>query len=185
VNTTTTYRRLDPAEARAATTALKTVYAAVFSQPPYNEGPKMADDFISWVHDESNRAGFAMVVAYADEQPIGFAYGYTMPAGEWFRNTDQPAPPQAQKSDKFAVMEWAVLPSRRGEGIGRILMDLLLDARPENWAVLTVDPASDARNIYERAGWRQVASTKPSRTWPAMNVMALDLGPRETAGPVK
>jgi ribosomal protein S18 acetylase RimI-like enzyme len=185
MNTTAAYRRLDPAAARTASTALKTVYAAVFSQPPYNEGPQMADNFVSWVHDESHRAGFAMVVAYADGQPIGFAYGYTMPAGEWFRNTDQPAPPQAQKSDKFAVMEWAVLPGHRGEGIGQTLMKLLLDGRPESWAVLTVNPASDASAIYERAGWRRVATTKPSRTWPAMNVMTLDRAPGGTTEPVK
>jgi ribosomal protein S18 acetylase RimI-like enzyme len=134
----------------------------------------MADNFVSWVHDESHRVGFAMIVADTGDQPVGFAYGYTMPAGEWFRGTDQLAPPQAQKSDKFAVMEWAVLPEHRGEGIGRTLMQLLLDARPESWAVLTANPASTARAIYERAGWRQVACTKPSRTWPAMNVMVLD-----------
>lgn len=170
-----TYRHLSPTEARSAASALKPVYGEVFSQSPYNEGPEMPDVFVGWINAESKHPGFAMVVAYTDETPIGMAYGYTMPPGEWFRHTDSPAPSDIKATAKFAVMEWAVLSKHRGRGIGRVLMVSLLDARPESWAVLTVNPAAEAQAIYERAGWRQVASTKARADRPSMSVMVLDL----------
>lgn len=53
----------------------------------------------------------------------------------------------------------------------RTRMQLLLDGRPERWAVLTVNPAAEARAIYERAGRKHIASTKTSRSWPGMHIM--------------
>jgi hypothetical protein len=105
---------------------------------------------------------------------VGFAYGYTMPAGRWWDGTDRPAPQELEAADKLAVIEWAVLPARRGAGIGRRLLDALLAGRREPWATLTVNPAADARAVYERWGWQQVASTRPGRM-PAMDVLALEL----------
>ena len=82
-------------------------------------------------------------------------------------------------ADKLAVIEWAVLPDRRGAGVGRRLLDELLAGRREQWATLTVVPAADASVIYDRWGWRQVASTRPGRM-PGMAVMLLELpGPAE------
>jgi len=75
---------------------------------------------------------------------------------------------------KFTVMEWAVLPACRRRGVGRELLRELLDGRPEPYAVLTVHPAADARTIYERAGWRHIASTVATPEWPSMDVMLLD-----------
>jgi ribosomal protein S18 acetylase RimI-like enzyme len=72
-------------------------------------------------------------------------------------------------------MELAVLPDRRGKGIGRALMDELLAERDEPYALLTVNPAADARRLYERLGWRHVASTKPGNSSGGMDVMLLKL----------
>lgn len=174
MTTAITYRQLDGPQAREAATALKPVYAAVFSQPPYNEGPDRHEAFVGWVLSESQHPGFDMHLAYGHDQPIGFVYGYTMPPGEWFRGADHPPPPEVKNAAKFAVMEWAVLPQHRHHGIGATLIRSLLDPRPERWAILTVNPATDAYTIYERAGWRHIASTRPSRTWPAMSIMLLD-----------
>jgi hypothetical protein len=49
-----------------------------------------------------------------------------------------------------------------------------LTDRPERYAVLTVNPTADARNVYEHLGWRHVASTKPGRS-PGMDVMLLEI----------
>jgi ribosomal protein S18 acetylase RimI-like enzyme len=167
-------RRLGPADARAALPDLQPIYAAVFAEAPYHEGPQMALKFAGWVADESNLPGFTMVVAYNDGRAVGFAYGYTQAADDWFRGTDQPAPPDVLTAQRFVVMEWAVLNELRGQGVGRALMEELLTGRPERYAVLTVNPAAAARSIYERAGWRQVATTPASRQWPSMHVMVLD-----------
>jgi ribosomal protein S18 acetylase RimI-like enzyme len=173
----TIYRHVGPEGAIAATPALKAVYAAVFSRPPYNEGSEMWEKFTGWVRDESQEPGFDMVVAGPDGggDPVGFAYGYRQPPGKWWRGADQPAPAEVKHGSTFAVMEWAVLPDHRGAGIGRRLMDELLNGRSEPYAVLTVNPAAEARQVYERWGWQHVASTRPGRM-PGMDVMLLALG---------
>jgi len=165
---------MDPADAVASVGELREIYAAVFSLPPYNEGPEMADKFVGWINEESRHPGFDLVAAYANDQLAGFAYGYTMPAGEWWHKTDQPAPQGLKEANKFAVMEWAVLPDQRGQGIGRRLLDELLAERHEPYAALTVNPKAEARALYERWGWRHIASTKPGKM-PSMDVMVREL----------
>jgi ribosomal protein S18 acetylase RimI-like enzyme len=153
---------------------LRGVYAAVFSEPPYHEGPAMADRFAGWLADESRLPGFRLVASYDGGQLVGFAYGYTKAPGDWWRHADRPPVETIGAAEKFAVMEWAVLPSRRGKGIGRRLLEALLAGRPEPYATLAVNPASDARIIYERWGWRQVGSTRAGRS-PAMDIMTREL----------
>ena len=168
------YRRMRPAEVTERAVELRAVYAEVFSLPPYNEGPELAEEFLDRLAEESKRPGFSLVAACGCGRLVGFAYGYTMPAGEWWDGTDRPAPEEVKAADKLAVIEWAVLPERRGAGVGRRLLDELLTGRRERWATLTVVPAADARVIYDRWGWRQVASTRPGRM-PGMAVMLLEL----------
>ncbi|OLB80267.1 MAG: hypothetical protein AUI14_07305 [Actinobacteria bacterium 13_2_20CM_2_71_6] len=171
----TDYGHLNPAEAIARIAELREVYAAVFSLPPYNEGPEMPDKFVGWVNEESKHPGFDLVAAYDNGRLVGFAYGYTMPSGEWWHHADRPAPEAVKASAKFAVMEWAVLPDQRGKGVGRRLMDELLAGRQEPYAALTVNPQAEARTVYERWGWQYVASTRPG-TMPGMDVMVRGLG---------
>ncbi|MGH2732091.1 MAG: GNAT family N-acetyltransferase [Actinomycetota bacterium] len=168
------YRRLSPAEASAAAVELRAVYAEVFSLPPYNEGPEMADELLGRLAEESKLPGFSLVAVYESGRLLGFAYGYTMPAGKWWNGTDRPVPEGVKAADKFAVMEWAVVADRRGKGIGRRLLGELLAGRRERYATLTVNPAADARAIYERWGWRQVALTRPGKM-PGMAVMLAEL----------
>ena len=165
---------MSPDEVSAAARDLRSVYAEVFSLPPYNEGPELADKFLDLLAEESKRPGFSLVAAEDAGKLVGFAYGYMMPAGEWWDGTDRPAPEEVKAADKLAVIEWAVLPDRRGAGIGRRLLDELLAGRREQWATLTVVPTADARAIYDRWGWRHVASTRPGRM-PGMAVMLLEL----------
>jgi ribosomal protein S18 acetylase RimI-like enzyme len=172
---TITYRHLGPADARQAAPDLIPVYAAVFSLPPYDEEPPY-DKVVTWIDEESEHSGFTLVVACDGEcGPVGFTYGYTMVGGSWFGNAAAAGPAYLVDVDKAAVMEWAVVPDARGQGIGRELMRRFLDGRSERYAVLTVNPAADARAVYERAGWQQTGITKPGRNWPAMHIMALDL----------
>lgn len=176
----TEYRHLTAAEALEQLPALQDVYGAVFSEPPYNEGPEKVGKFAGWVRDESTKPGFDMVVAEDDGRVIGFAYGYTMPAGEWWHHAAEPWPEerdlvdQATSADKFAVMEWAVHPDARGRWVGRQLMDGLITGRREPWATLTVNQEAPAHQVYGRWGWRSVAETQPGKG-PAMDVLVLTL----------
>ena len=68
---------MSPAELSAAAGELRAVYAEVFSLPPYNEGPELADEFLDLLAEESKRPGFSLVAAEDAGRLLGFAYGYT------------------------------------------------------------------------------------------------------------
>ncbi|GID32562.1 GNAT family N-acetyltransferase [Paractinoplanes brasiliensis] len=124
--------------------------------------------------EDTSRAGFTLVTARTNDQLVGAAFGWTMPAGTWWSRADAQPSRDVLDADKFAVMEWIVRPDRRGKGIGAQLIRRLLTGRPESYATLASDPRSEAREIYERAGWRQVART--TLTWgPAMDLLVINL----------
>ncbi|HLL69070.1 MAG TPA: GNAT family N-acetyltransferase [Micromonosporaceae bacterium] len=153
---------------------LREVYVRVFAEPPYNESPDMADEFIEWLSSEPATPGFDLVVARDAGRLVGFACGHTMPAGRWWRSAEQPPPAHIAATDTFAVREWAVLGAHRRRGIGRRLMAELLAGRPEPWATLVVNLDADAWAIYQRWGWVRVGLSRPPRR-PSMDVMVLDL----------
>jgi hypothetical protein len=45
------------------------VYAEVFSLPPYNEGPELADEFLERLAEDSRRPGFSLVAACGGGTP--------------------------------------------------------------------------------------------------------------------
>ncbi|WP_433534876.1 GNAT family N-acetyltransferase [Micromonospora sp. CA-249363] len=163
--------------AESATTvfaALVCLYAVVYAEPPYAEGPEQVAGFADGLPDESRRPGFTLVVAEDADALVGAAYGWTMPAGRWWRRADAEPPADLRAADKFAVLEWIVHPERRGAGIGAELIRRLLDGRPERWATLSSNPAAPARIIYQRAGWQWVGgSAMPDGT--PMHLLALPL----------
>jgi GNAT superfamily N-acetyltransferase len=165
---------LDGEQARPLVPQVVELYAVVYAEPPYEEGPEQVERFADTLPDEMGRRGFALATATYGEWLVGAAYGLTMDAGRWWSNTDDPPHAELQDAPKLAVMEWMVHPEHRGRGIGRTLMQRLLADRSEPWATLASDPRSAARGMYARAGWRQVGRSVLS--WgPAMDLLALPL----------
>jgi len=62
------YRRVSPAEVSERAVELRAVYAEVFSLPPYNEGPELADEFLDLLAEESKR-----VCLLSDDAPLTLA----------------------------------------------------------------------------------------------------------------
>ncbi|MEH1031618.1 GNAT family N-acetyltransferase [Micromonospora profundi] len=153
---------------------LESLYALVYAEPPYNEGPEQVARFREGLPGEAARPGFTLIAADEGGHLIGAAYGWTMPAGTWWSRAEQEPSREVLDADKFAVMEWIVHPERRGEGVGSELMRRLLASRLEHWATLASDPRSPARAMYEQAGWRQVATSV--LPWgPPMDLLVLPL----------
>ncbi|MGK5680093.1 N-acetyltransferase family protein [Actinoplanes sp. URMC 104] len=169
-----THARHEGPISRTAAAPLVDLYAVVYAEPPYNEGPEQVDRFRAGIFEESARPGFTLITAREGDTLIGASYGWTMSAGTWWSNASRPAPAEIFGVAKFAVMEWIVTPQRRGEGIGKILIRQLLEHRPERFATLASDPRSAARGIYRRAGWIEVGETKLS--WgPSMDLLLCEL----------
>ncbi|NHN54716.1 GNAT family N-acetyltransferase [Calidifontibacter sp. DB0510] len=139
----------------ADTAELWPVYDAVFGDQP---------DESTWrksVWDKHiARSGFALARAYDDSALVGFAYGYTGEAGQWWtdnvRSTLPAAVAEEWLGDHFELVSIGVLASHRSHGIGRALMRALLADRPEpRWLLQTTADADDpARRLYAAEGWR-------------------------------
>lgn len=171
---TLTYTTRAGATAAPLFPALIDLYALVYAEPPYEEGPEQVARFSEGLSEEATRPGFTLVAAEDDGTLVGAAYGWTMPAGRWWSRADQDPPDDVLHADKLAVMEWMTHPTRRGEGVGAELMRRLLADRPERWATLAADPRAAARAVYGRAGWVQVAGSRmPSGT--LMDLLVLPL----------
>ena len=169
-----TYTRYDGTNVSSVTPALVDLYAEVYAEPPYLEGPEQVERFRSTMPEDAKRPGFALIAAVESNELIGAAYGWTMTGGAWWSRADKPPPAEVLGSEKLAVIEWIVSPHSRGEGVGAALIRHLLAGRPEPFATLASDPRSAARTIYDRAGWRKVGQTTLS--WgPSMDLLLLDL----------
>lgn len=61
--------------ATAVFPALVRLYAVVYAEPPYAEGPEQVAGFANGLPDETRRDGFTLVVAEDGEVLVGAAYG--------------------------------------------------------------------------------------------------------------
>lgn len=170
------YDVLDGQGARRFADVLRDLYAEVYAEPPYLEGPKHVAQFARWYADELDKPGFTLAVAHRGDELAGAAYGFTLPPGEWMEPAANEPPAHIRDVPKFNIAEWMVRAQHRGRGVGRHLLGLVLANRSEPWAVLASNPAAPARRIYERWGWRQCGGIIP-RSMPPMDVLVLPLVP--------
>src|SRR6266496_2536959 len=69
--------------------ALVDLYAAVYTEPPYHEGPDEINGFRNKFPEETTRPGFSLIAAEDSGRLVGAAYGWTMAAGKWWGRADQ------------------------------------------------------------------------------------------------
>ena len=153
---------------------LEAVYAEVYREPPYEEGPEMAAEFVQRLADQRMQQGFSMAIAdAADGSLVGFAYGLTFPPDRWWRHAGS-EPDLTKNQSKFAIMEFAVRPRWRGKRIGSALMEAILADRKEPVATLCANPIAAANKIYRSWGWQFVATSHPPAIGP-MDVLVKEL----------
>lgn len=151
-----TLTRFDSAEAVELLDECADLYVQVYAEPPYNSAPKFGRGrFLSRTRQQTTSSGFTMVTARQGGLLIGFAFGFSMPAGSWWANTSLPASDVLDVA-KFAVIELVVDRRQRGRGLGTALLNMLLEERPEPYATLAAVIGSQAYGWYLRSGWRKV-----------------------------
>lgn len=153
-----------PDVAGRLTESIVDLYARVYRDPPYCEGPDEIAQYRHRFASEQSEPGFRIVLATRPQRPeqlVGMAYGFTMPTGAWWPEAITPAAPDLLDRPVFAVLEFAVDNTARGGGLGTALMRQLLNERAEPAATLCTHPESHARGIYARWGWRPAGTAHP------------------------
>lgn len=172
---TITVELLDGEHARQAASAVRELYAEVYAEPPYNEGPDDVAGFAERFDAQTRDRGFALAAARDTGRLVGMAYVATLEAGRWWRGAIDPPPADVQAVEKAGLYELAVRRAYRGRGLARRLVDAVLAGRTESWAVLLVNPDVVARAIYEKWGWRPVGGIQPQPGWPVNEAMVREL----------
>lgn len=112
----------------------------------------------SW-EKHSNRAGFRLARARIDDHLVGFAYGYTGQAGQWWtdraKSVLDPEVADDWLGGHFELVSIGVVPRVRGRGVGRRLLDeLTADLTQDRWLLMTTADKSDpARCLYASSSW--------------------------------
>lgn len=104
------------------------------------------------------RPGFRAVAAVDGPDCLGFGYGYTGAAGQWWYDRVRAAlPDEAHEQwlrESFEICELHVSPPWQGRGFGRRLLRTLLGGVPRATALLsTEDLESPARHLYRSLGF--------------------------------
>jgi ribosomal protein S18 acetylase RimI-like enzyme len=155
------------------------VYAEVYAD-------RLNDPFFSrtryWERLEgyAARAGFTLVTGLLSDEAVGYALGYTLPAGSgWWRGLRSPATPGElleTGSRTFALTEIMVREEWRRRGYARELHDALLAGRQEERATLLVLPENTAaRSAYLSWGWRKIGELQPFDDSPIYDAMVRGL----------
>jgi len=161
------------------------LYEQVFREPPFNG---TADEFAGqreYYPEMSRRQGYRLTTAQVDGEWVGFGYGYLLPSdSRWWDRLDEPVTGEMAREDghrTFALIDFGVLPTRQGSGIGHAIHDELLGGSGAERATLTVQPkATRTLETYRRWEWTKVGhlTNDPSSPFPEFDVLLLDPMPK-------
>jgi len=165
--------------AATLTAEVRAVYAAVYAEAPYRDGPAEVAEFAAEWPGLVAQPGFRLVLARAGTgEVVGLALGHLVqPASGWWAGFDPAAAGAGTAGRSFGIAELGVHPAWRRRGLASRLHEALLADRREPRVVLWVRAdARAAAATYARWGYRLVGRV-PDR--PPYQVMCLD---RSAAG---
>ncbi|MEN3309247.1 MAG: hypothetical protein V7603_5449 [Micromonosporaceae bacterium] len=139
------------------------VYADAYGSVPGEDTTVKTAAFRDRATKALQARSYSLVTAHADDQIIGFAFGYSLrPERGWWDGL-RPEPPDGfatETGDRTAVLaEIEVRRAWQGRGIGRALHDAFLSRRTEERATLSSNPeAVTTHKLYGRWGWRRMGT---------------------------
>ncbi len=173
--------RLDGEGAAAVQDELRQIYREAFAEPPYGKTDLDVEASFRRFRAQVTKAGFRAVLARSDDQqPVGMAYGYPVPAATgWWDTLTETVPADVRHEDgdrTFGLFELAVRPGWQRRRTATALHRALLDGLPQQRVLLNTRPdAAAARAAYRSWGYRKVGENYP---WPGAvlhDVLTLDL----------
>ncbi|MFI5496706.1 GNAT family N-acetyltransferase [Actinoplanes sp. NPDC051859] len=151
------------------------IYVEVYSDQlddPFFSAPRYRERLEGY----SSRSGFSVALGYVDSNIIGYALGYTLPAGSgWWSGLRSRVPSDitAENGNRtFALNEIMVLEQWRRRHYARELHDALLADRSEERATLLVLPGNTpACKAYKAWNWHKLGELKPFNDSPVYDAM--------------
>ncbi len=129
----------------------------------------------------AERRDFLFLVAREADEIVGFGYGYTGSAGQWWTDRVERSLTAAQRAEwieqpHFEIVELHVRPSRQRRGVGSALLARLLTLQPHDRALLSTQAGSrKARGFYAKNGWTELASVDFGAGYPPYIVLGKKL----------
>ncbi|WP_330241378.1 GNAT family N-acetyltransferase [Streptomyces sp. NBC_00525] len=150
------------------------VYAEV--RAPFLHLPNYAvTAFGERIDRHSTEPGFTAVLAYADGQPVGYAYSNTIEHGDRYWQRTDPAPAkQYTEHPVMALKEIGVHPAWRKTGTARHIHDALLGTGNVRYVTLMVNGAAGdgkVHALYKSWGYEDIGQSRPSPASPVLTVM--------------
>jgi ribosomal protein S18 acetylase RimI-like enzyme len=184
--------RLDGPATAAIADRLVDVYRAAMGAAPFHETEVETGFFAQELAGELEEPGFRCWVAREEGDPVvGFAYGYEtpeVPPEGWYgllREAVGQGPDGAGRwlEGQFAVVWIAVRPERRGRGLGRRLLERLLEeATTERAWLITHDLDTPARALYRSLGFQELGRGPLGWHDAERVVLAAELPPGPSSG---
>ena len=183
-----TFEVLDGTAAGAHADELQALYAEVHGGAHGRD--EEAARFGRRFRVQRRQPGYVLAEARRGGYLVGYAAGFPLrPSTSWWRHLTTPLPDETTAEHPgrtFAVADLLVRASWRRQGIGAALHGLVLAARPEERATLTVAPsAAAAQHAFRAWGWRKVARTRdPAAGSAVADVLLTPLPPAAPLPPV-
>lgn len=137
------------------------IYRQAFESAPYYKSESEVASFHHSLSRHIKRPGLKFLVArdLRESQFVGFTYGYSGQAGQWWHdivaNAMNPQTAETWMMNNFELVELAVIPSHQGYGIGGALHDRLLSEQKHSKAILsTLQSKTRAFQLYRDRGWK-------------------------------
>jgi GNAT superfamily N-acetyltransferase len=160
------------------------LYDEVFSSPPFAWVPEESVNHRARLRAYFADRSFSAMIALEENELVGFAYGRALGVDSqfwWSRPGLREEVFYAEYPGRtFVLGDLAVRSDRRSRGLGRALVSGLLGRRPEERAILTVQPpAIRTKRFYRRMGWEFVGAVKamPGSVSPKWEIFVVDIEP--------
>ncbi|MDQ3152445.1 MAG: GNAT family N-acetyltransferase [Actinomycetota bacterium] len=162
--------------ALAQLSVIRCLYAEVYAEPPYREGPADVADFAGGWPQRVGHPGFRLVIASWGVEPIGFGFGHQLPVRTgWWDGALTPLPDDITAEypgRTFAIIEMAVRRRYRRRCVARRLHAELTAGRPEERITLLVRPDAPApQRAYRSWDYRPVGRIRPFPEGPVYDAM--------------
>lgn len=168
----------DATDAPSLFETVRDIYAEVYAEAPYHEGPDEIAGFTDAWGRYLTLPGFRLVIASQANHPVGMAFGHVLPVDtDWWDGTLTHLPEELTRERAgrtFAIIELAVRRPYRRQRIATQMHDQLVAGTWTERVTLLVRPEPEtapARAAYTNWGYHKTGDIRPGPDTPIYDLM--------------